>query len=209
MAARNASQAPRAAGAPASAVSERALHALLAPVITDAGYDLEAISVTAAGRRSVLRVTVDADGGIDLDSVADVARVVSQALDEHASTPMAGPYVLEVSSPGVERSLTEPRHWRRAIGRLVSTRAATTPLRGRIEAVGDSSVTFDVDGERLAVAFADLGPGRIEVEFSHVGQSPDDYDTADLDDVDDIDAVNDADSEVPATGAAKRRNGKG
>ena len=87
------------------------------------GYDLEDLSVTAAGRRSLIRVTVDGDDGIDLDGVADgVARGLRRAGRRRAGrgAAFAGPYVLEVSSPGVDRPLTEPRHWRRALGRLVT-----------------------------------------------------------------------------------------
>src|SRR4051812_39024854 len=88
---------------------------VLSPVVREVGYDLEDVTVTAAGRRSLVRVIVDADGGIDLDAVAEVSRVVSDVLDEKGDG-FAGPYVLEVSSPGVDRPLTEPRHWRRAEG---------------------------------------------------------------------------------------------
>ena len=78
--------------------------------------------VSRAGRRHVVRVIVDADGGINLDAVADVSRAVSAALDaaeEAGGDILAGEYQLEVSSPGVDRPLTLPRHWRRNVGRLV------------------------------------------------------------------------------------------
>src|SRR3954462_10521395 len=92
---------------------------VLDPRGTGAGYDLEDVTVPAAGRRSVVRVVVDQDGGIDLDAVAEVSRAVSDALDGSDATGSA-PYTLEVTSPGVDRPLTEPRHWRRAVGRRVS-----------------------------------------------------------------------------------------
>ena len=101
--------------------------ALLAPVVSSAGYDLEDLGVTAAGRRSVVRVVVDRDGGIDLDDVADVSRTVSDALDaldEAEPDALGATYVLEVTSPGVDRPLTEPRHWRRNVGRLVTATLA-------------------------------------------------------------------------------------
>src|SRR3954465_1150761 len=114
---------PATAGASAAQAREHLLD-LLGPVVAGAGYDLEDVAVSAAGRRSLVRVTVDADGGIDLDAVAVISRLVSDAPDADA-TPTGSPralanaYVLEVSSPGVDRPLTEPRHWRRATGRLV------------------------------------------------------------------------------------------
>ena len=106
---------PAKAGASAAQAREHLLD-LLGPLVTEAGYDLEDVAVTSAGRRSLVRVTVDADGGIDLDAVALVSRIISDALDADAANPRAlsGAYVLEVSSPGVDRPLTEPRHWRRA-----------------------------------------------------------------------------------------------
>jgi ribosome maturation factor RimP len=151
---------------------------LLGPVVSAAGYDLEDVSVTSAGRRSLVRVSVDADGGIDLDAVADVSRVVSEALDADADggTAFAGPYVLEVSSPGVDRPLTEPRHWRRAVGRLVQVQVADALLTGRIKGTSDSGVTLDVDGSARDVRWAELGAGKVQVEFNRA--DPDAFDAA-------------------------------
>src|SRR5689334_23921985 len=89
------------------------------PVIGAAGYDLEELVVTPAGRRSVVRVVVDRDEGVTLDDIAEVSRVVSEVLDAN-DHGMGRPYVLEVTSPGVDRPLTEPRHWRRNVGRMVT-----------------------------------------------------------------------------------------
>jgi ribosome maturation factor RimP len=164
---------PATAGGSAAHAREHLLDQL-APLVAEAGYDLEDVSVTAAGRRSLVRVTVDADGGIDLDAVAVVSRLISDALDADASNPgspraLSGAYVLEVSSPGVDRPLTEPRHWRRAAGRLVTAVAAGQPLTGRIEAVDDAGVTFDVDGTTRQVSWAELGRGKVQVEFNRAG----------------------------------------
>src|SRR6059058_4887589 len=106
-----------------AAVSRQRVRDVLEPVVAGAGYDLEDVTVTAAGRRSVVRVVVDRDGGVDLDAVADISRVLSEALDADDVMGEA-PYVLEVSSPGVDRPLTQPRHWRRAAGRLVTVTVA-------------------------------------------------------------------------------------
>src|SRR5499427_9833785 len=103
---------------------------LLEPVITAAGMDLETVRVSPAGRRRLLKLVVDADGGVGLDEIAEVSREVSVRLD--ASGAMGeGPYTLEVSSPGVDWPLTEPRHWRRAKGRLVSAPLAVAGEDGR------------------------------------------------------------------------------
>ena len=152
------------AGASAAQAREHLLD-LLGPLVTDAGYDLEDVVVTSAGRRSLVRVTVDADGGIDLDAVAVVSRLVSDALDADGSS-LSGPYVLEVSSPGIDRPLTEQRHWRRAVGRLVKVDAGGRPVLGRVSAVDEAGVTFDVDGAARQVGWAGLGHGKVQVEFN-------------------------------------------
>lgn len=161
---------PATAGASAAQAREHLLD-LLGPVVAGAGYDLEDVAVTAAGRRSLVRVTVDAEGGIDLDAIATVSRLVSEALDADANTPgspraLAGSYVLEVSSPGVDRPLTEPRHWRRATGRLVRVEVGGKQVTGRIGSVDDSAVTLDLGGSKLRAGFAELGRGKVQVEFN-------------------------------------------
>jgi ribosome maturation factor RimP len=141
---------------------------VLTPVVAATGHDLEDVTVTSAGRRSLVRVIVDADGGVDLDAVAEVSRVVSEVLDEDAEggAAFAGPYVLEVSSPGVDRPLTEERHWRRAVGRLVETPVGDAKLTGRVLHTDDAGVTLDVDGARRTIGWGELGPGRVHVEFN-------------------------------------------
>src|SRR3954451_904846 len=163
---------PASAGASAAASAGRArehLLQLLEPVVAEAGYDLEDVTVASQRRRSLVRVTVDADGGIDLDAVAVVSRLVSDALDADAQNPsspraLAGAYVLEVSSPGVDRPLTEPRHWRRATGRLVKVDVGGRTVTVRIAAVDDAGVTLELDGgETRTVAWGDLGRGKVQV----------------------------------------------
>jgi ribosome maturation factor RimP len=159
------------------------LERVLEPVVRAAGMDLETVRVSPAGRRRLLRLVVDADGGVGLDEIAEVSREVSERLD--ASGAMGDiPYTLEVSSPGVDRPLTEPRHWRRARGRLVSVpltvadgsapssrTAAARPvptLQGRVLVAGDTGVTLEVDGDRREFRYAELGPGQVQVEFGRM-----------------------------------------
>ena len=161
---------PETAGGSAAQTRERLL-GLLGPVVAAAGYDLEDVTVSVAGRRSLVRVSVDTDGGIDLDAVAEVSRVVSAAIDDtDADGPggvaFAGPYVLEVSSPGVDRPLAEQRHWRRAVGRLVTVQIADKAVIGRVLDTSGSGVTLEVAGARRDVAWGDLGRGTVEVEFN-------------------------------------------
>lgn len=155
---------PAAQAGPPPDVARQELIDLLTPVVESCGYDLEDVTVTRAGRRSLVRVIVDADGGVDLDAVAQVSRAVSDALDD--GNPFAGPYVLEVSSPGVDRPLREPRHWRRAAGRLVEVAVGDTPVVGRVLDTDDKGVTLDVDGARRHLPWSGLGAGRVQVEFN-------------------------------------------
>lgn len=142
---------------------------LIRPVVSAAGMDLESVRVSSAGRRRVLRIVVDSDRGVSLDDAADASRAISAELD--SSDAMGEfPYTLEVSSPGVDRPLTEPKHWRRAIGRLVTvSSAADQTLTGRIVAADDEKVVLDVDGEQRAYGFGELGAGAIQLEFGRPG----------------------------------------
>jgi ribosome maturation factor RimP len=131
-----------------------------------AGLVLEDVAVQSAGRRRIVRVVVDlpddAVGGVPMDAVATVSQLLSQRLDD--SDAMGGaPYVLEVTSPGVDRPLTERRHWLRARGRLVrvTLREGGTPT-GRLTEVTDDGIV--VDGRR--VVWDDVARGRVEVEFN-------------------------------------------
>ncbi|GAB3252766.1 ribosome maturation factor RimP [Kineosporia babensis] len=159
------------------------VRALAEPLAADAGLVIENVTVTPAGKRRVLRVTVDLPetelGGVPMDSVATVSQTISEALD--ASAVMGGmPYVLEVSSPGADRPLTERRHWLRARKRLVRTlpAAGATAQTGRLSDVTDAGIVLD---EERTVPWAEITGGRIELEFGH----PDDF--AGLEEADDDD----------------------
>lgn len=149
-------------------------------VVAAAGYDLEEVVVTPAGRRSVVRVVVDRDPRVTLDDIAEVSRAVSDALDAEDDGMGRTPYVLEVTSPGVDRPLTEQRHWRRNLGRLVTVAVgpagATEEVTGRVTAVEDDGVTLAVEAKARPgakkrppvpreVRWAELGTGRVQVEF--------------------------------------------
>ena len=138
------------------------VRAAIEPALTGAGFDVEDVAVRAAGKRQLVQVVVDRDGGITLDDVADATRVASAALDE--TDPVKGAYVLEVTSPGVDRPLTLPRHWRRNVGRLVDVkRTDGSTLTGRVTAADDEGADLE-DGTR--VPYADVAKARVEVEFS-------------------------------------------
>ncbi|MFB9234366.1 ribosome maturation factor RimP [Plantactinospora siamensis] len=186
------------------------LREVVEPVITDAGYDLEDLSVSRAGRRHVVRVIVDGDGGVSLDAVAEVSRRVSRALDEAEETGgdlLAGEYQLEVSSPGVDRPLTLPRHWRRNIGRLVRVTARGSgglpaqrgaepvtgdrQVAGRVLTADEDGVTLEVAGESARWSYPDLGPGRVQVEFTRLDEPDEESGDEAIDEADDADGPDD------------------
>jgi ribosome maturation factor RimP len=162
-----------------SDVSQRRLRSVVEPVVSAEGFEVDSLTVTAAGRRSILRLTVDADDGVDLDSVARVSRAVSDALDEAGAAAFAGPYSLEVSSPGVDRPLTDERHWRRATGRLVTVDVDGKPVTARVTEVEPSGVTLrDAAGRTIVATWSTLGAGRVQVEFNR----PAEWETTDEND---------------------------
>jgi ribosome maturation factor RimP len=178
------------------------LRAVVEPVVVRAGYDLEDLTVSRAGRRHVVRVVVDADGGINLDAVAVVSRAVSAGLDAAEDTGgelLAGEYQLEVSSPGVDRPLTLPRHWRRNVGRLVKVGVDDRQLTGRVVGADDDGIVLDVDGTGREFGYPALGPGRVQVEFHRLDEIAD----ADLDEV----APDDDDEDGPDQAAGHDQAG--
>jgi ribosome maturation factor RimP len=158
---------------PMGKASDRdSLVTLLAPVVSAQGLDLEDVSVSPAGRRRLLRVVVDQDGGVGLDTVAEVSTAVAAVLD--ASDAMGGtPYVLEVTSPGVDRPLTAPRHWRRNLTRLVRVATAEgTALEGRLLEVDDDGIGVESDGVVTRLGWERVSSGRVQVEFSKPSGGP-------------------------------------
>src|SRR5579875_2846357 len=159
----------RLGGAREAAADAGRVASLLTPVVRAMGMDLEGVTITPAGRRRLLRVVVDADGGVSLDDIAMASRELSRVLD---------------------RPLTEPRHWRRAVGRLVTVPVGSPPparlaaqpgplatVSGRVTSADDRGVTLEVDGENIRLAYAELGRGRMQVEFAPPGGRADEEDS--------------------------------
>jgi ribosome maturation factor RimP len=128
--------------------------------------DLEAVELTPAGRGRVLRIAVDKDGGVTLDDIAEATQAISAALDDSDLMGETA-YTLEVTSRGVDRPLTEPRHWRRNHDRLVKvTLADGSQLTGRIGTSDDTGVTVDVSGVERRLAYDDITKAMVQVEFN-------------------------------------------
>ncbi|WP_327326401.1 ribosome maturation factor RimP [Streptomyces sp. NBC_01210] len=154
--------------------SER-LRGLLEPLVSAADLDLEEIEVSRAGRRRMLRIIVDSDEGVELDACAELSRAISEKLDE-TDAMGEGEYVLEVSSPGADRPLTQHRHYVRAVGRLVKFQlhdgGTAEELVARILTVDDEGLDLEVPGVKgrkptaIRVTFADIAKARVEIEFN-------------------------------------------
>ena len=143
------------------------LQELLAPVVAASGLELDSVTRTRSDAMPLLRVVVEAPIGaadIDSDTLADVSRAVSKALD--AADPIDGEYLLEVSTPGAERELTKVGHWKRQVGRLVRVKLrAGGYVSGRVIDAGETSATIDVDGEATTIDYQDMRKARSRVDF--------------------------------------------
>jgi ribosome maturation factor RimP len=130
------------------------------------GLDLEVVELTPAGKRRLLRVAVDRDGGVTLDDIAEASREVSRAIDDSDAMGEA-PYTLEVTSRGVDRPLTMPRHWRRNHDRLVKvTTTDGETVTGRIGDSDDERVTLEVSGRARSIGYGEVAKALVQVEFN-------------------------------------------
>jgi ribosome maturation factor RimP len=155
--------------------SQKEVIELLDGEFTRAGYDIEDVIIDAAARPPRITVVADGDDGLDLDSLAELSRSASQLLDRVDDT--TAPYVLEVTSPGVDRPLTTEKHYRRARGRKVElTLADGSVLTGRLGETDDAAVRLVVRegrGATLAIRelpLADITKAVVQVEFSPPNQ---------------------------------------
>ena len=170
---------------------------LLTP-LSALGVDLESVEVQKAGRRHVVRVVVDRDGGVDLDLIAAVSKRVSELLDvQPLADELPGPFVLEVTSPGIDRPLTDPRHWRRALTRLVQvTRHDDSEVEGRVTAVRtDAQVVLLTSAGEVSLALADVRRAVVQVEFNRVDVVADESDEAESDEAESDEAEPDEEGE--------------
>lgn len=145
-----------------------AVTAVIEPVVRSLDLDLEELRITTVGRRKLLKVVVDGDEGVNLDLVADVSRAIGDAIDETLAMGDAD-WTLEVTSPGVERPLTLPRHWRRAVGRNVKVQFADgREDMGRILEFNEESgeAIFNFKGATRKRNTHDIVKAIVQVEFN-------------------------------------------
>jgi len=142
------------------------ISAAITPALSDLGFYLEDISITSAGRRSMLTVIVDGDTHLSLDQVTVATKAISEIVENIQSLGQA-PFTLEVTSPGLDRPLTKPRHWRKNIDRLVKIVLLDgKEIKGRVKDATEISATVD----EQVVKFSDIKRATLEIEFKQVGK---------------------------------------
>jgi len=157
--------------------------AIIEPTVTEQGLYLEEVELAANGPSTTLKIAVDLLTGteqVDLDTVSELSRAISDRLDEADVLPELPSYDLEVSTPGATRPLTEPRHFERNISRLLElTVTGQSPILARLQAVSDSAITVSEQkpapkkgmpvkyADPAEISFASITQARVQVEFSH------------------------------------------
>ncbi|QPK81823.1 ribosome maturation factor RimP [Schaalia sp. ZJ405] len=143
------------------------IFALLEPVVTGLGVELDSVILANQSGTTVVRVFVDSpvgQDGVDADRLADVSRAVSAQMDR--ADPIDSEYLLEVSTPGAERELTQPRHWLKQVGRLAQVKLRDgQSVTGRVIDVGEDSVTLNIDDTTTTILYAQMKKARARVEF--------------------------------------------
>ena len=136
------------------------------PALSALGFYLEDVTITSAGRRSMLTIIVDGDTHLSLDQVTSATKAIGEIVESIQSLGET-PFTLEVTSPGLDRPLTKPRHWRKNIDRLVKVVLSDgKEIKGRIKAANEVSATVDEN----EIKFSDIKRASLEVEFKQVGK---------------------------------------
>jgi len=141
---------------------------LVKPVVEASGLELVDVTFQREAGRRVLRVTIDRQGGVDLDTIAQTSERISRRLDLEGFTP--GPYTLEVSSPGLERPLKRASDYTRELGRIVKIKTfepveGARNHRGVLRAADDASVTLDIDGNERTLPLGAIASARTVFEW--------------------------------------------
>jgi ribosome maturation factor RimP len=136
------------------------------PALSALGFYLEDVTITSAGRRSMLTIIVDGDTHLSLDQVTSATKAIGEIVESIQSLGET-PFTLEVTSPGLDRPLIKPRHWRKNIDRLVKIVLLDgKEIKGRIKAASENSATVDEN----EIKFSDIKRASLEVEFKQVGK---------------------------------------
>jgi len=142
------------------------ISAAITPALSNLGFYLEDVVITTAGRRSMITVIVDGDTHLSLDQVTQVTKAIGEIIENIQSLGQS-PFTLEVTSPGLDRPLTKPRHWRKNINRLVKVVLLDgKEIKGRVR---DSTQISATIGEQV-INLSDIKRATLEIEFKQVGK---------------------------------------
>ena len=150
------------------------VEALVGPTVEAAGLELVEVTLRREGGRRVLRVTVDREGGVDLDTISETSERVSRRLDLEGYSP--GPYALEVSSPGLERPLRRPRDFERHVGERVKVKTSgpvsgSRTHTGALVSADAEAIVIATDGGELRVPHADIASARTVFDWGEGNRS--------------------------------------
>jgi ribosome maturation factor RimP len=142
----------------------------ITPALHKAGYFLEDVNLVSPGQHRIVTVIVDGESALNLDQVTVASKLVSELLDE-ATFMGETPFTLEVTSPGIDRPLTLPRHFAKNIDRLLKvTKTDGVVVTGRILSNSESDVTLSVtekkDVKEVVISLADIKRAQVEIEFN-------------------------------------------
>ncbi len=145
-------------------MSKNELFKLLEPTIEQLGYELADLELRTGGRDGMLRVFIDKAEGIGIEDCEEVSRQVSAILD--VEDPVQGNYTLEVSSPGLDRTLTKPAHFLRFMGQDVRVKlrfplAGRRNYRGALKAADEDKIEVEVDGKSFSLPLATIESARL------------------------------------------------
>ena len=142
----------------------------ITPALHKAGYFLEDVNLVSPGQHRIVTVIVDGESALNLDQVTVASKLVSELLDE-ATFMGETPFTLEVTSPGIDRPLTIPRHFAKNVDRLLKvTKTDGVVITGRILSNTDSDLTLSVtekkDVKEVVISLADIKRAQVEIEFN-------------------------------------------
>ena len=142
------------------------ISAVITPALSNLGFYLEDVTITSAGRRSMITVIVDGDTHLSLDQVTVATKAIGEIVENIQSLGESA-FTLEVTSPGLDRPLTKPRHWRKNIDRLVKIILLDgKEIKGRVKDVSEITVTVD----EQVINFSEIKRATLEIEFKQVGK---------------------------------------
>ena len=148
---------------------QESLTELLTPAVENAGFFLEQVLISNPGNHQILTCVIDGSKPLNLDEVTVVSRLISDLLD--ATELINGAFTLEVTSPGVDRPLTQRRHWEKNLSRVISmVMLDGSVLTGRLTELRDIDAVFieNIKGRMKThtIVLADIKKAHVEVEFS-------------------------------------------